>query len=218
VTHARDIADVCAAEARAAQRRVIEAADASRAQIARELHDGVQQQLVNTLLFLRRAEDRWTTAPDEARDLVALAVDEARNGIDGLRELAAGVHPAILTTRGLAAALEALAARLPYRLELDLTPICLPAAVEASIYFFCCEALEYVTRNAQAETARVRTVVADGYLTIELYDDGVGGAHAHPGASLSGPGDRMAALEGTLEVVDPPTGGTTLTACLPLPS
>ena len=109
VTRERDVAEARAAEAGAAQRRIIEAADTARARLARDLHDGAQQQFLNTILGLQRAQQKWTIAPQEAKQLVKLAVSEAQTGIEGLRELAAGIHPAILTTRGVAAALDALA-------------------------------------------------------------------------------------------------------------
>lgn len=212
----RDIAEARAAEARAAQRRILEAADASRARLSRDLHDGAQQQFLNTLLHLRRAEQKWTAAPEQAKELVGLAVEEARTGIEELRELVAGIHPAILTTRGLAAALHALAGRLPFRLELEIAPVQLPPAVEASLYFFCSEALTNVTKHAKARAARVTTVVDDGHLTIEVSDDGIGGVDARAAGGLAALTDRVAALDGTLEVGSSPSRGTTLTAHLPL--
>lgn len=216
ITRERDIADARAAEARAAQRRVIEAADASRARLTRDLHDGAQQQFLNTILNLQRAQQKWTTAPQHSEQLVRLAIEQAQTGIDGLRELAAGIHPAILTTRGLAAALDALARRLPFRLELDIAHVDLPPAVEASVYFFCSEALTNITKHAQADAAWVTTTVSDSHLSIEVRDDGVGGAGIHADGALAALNDRIAALDGTLEVTNPPSRGTTLNACVPL--
>jgi PAS domain S-box-containing protein len=212
----RDIAEARAVEARAGQRRIIEAGDAARARLARDLHDGAQQQFLNTLLHLRRAEQKWTTQPEQAKELVDLAVGEAQSGIEGLRELAAGIHPAILTTRGLAAALYVLAGRLPFRVELELAQSQLPPAVEASVYFFCSEALTNVTKHAKAEVARVTTVVDDGHLTIQVSDNGVGGADTYATGGLAALTDRVAALEGTLNVTSRPSRGTTLTARFPL--
>jgi signal transduction histidine kinase len=113
--------------------------------------------------------------------------------------------PAILTARGRAAALDVLAGRLPFRLELDIAQVQLLPAVEASVYFFCSEALTNVTKHA-VEAARATTVVADGHLTIEVRDDCIGGAGTHAGGEL----------DGTLELTSPPSRGTTLKACLPL--
>lgn len=218
LTRERDRAEVRAAEARAGQRRIIEAADASRARLTRDLHDGAQQQFLNTLLYLRRAEQKWTVSPQDAKELVGLAVEEAQSGIAGLRELAAGIYPAILTTRGLAVALYVLGGRLPFRLELDIAQVQLPPAVQASVYFFCSEALANVTKHAQAQAARVTTVVDDGHVTIEVRDDGIGGADRAAVNGLAALSDRVAALDGTLEVTSPPWRGTTLTARLPLTS
>jgi len=214
-TRERDIAQAHAAEARAAQRRIIEAADTSRAQLARELHDGAQQQFLNTILNLQRAEQDWSSAPERARHLIGLAVEEVRRGIDGLRELAAGIHPAILATRGLAAALDALAARLPFPLELEIAPVELAGPIEASVYFFCSEALANAAKHAQAQSAHVKIAVSDGRLAVQVSDDGSGGADTTAGG-LAGLRDRIAALDGTLEVNSPPSGGTTLTARIPL--
>jgi PAS domain S-box-containing protein len=217
ITRERDVAEARVAEAAAAQRRIIEAADTARARLARDLHDGAQQQFLNTILNLQRAQQKWTTAPDDARRLIGLAISEAQTGIEGLRELAAGIHPAILTTRGLTAALDALAARLPFRLELQVGSQRLPPGLEPSIYFFCSEALANITKHAQADIAWVRMNVNGRHLMIEVSDDGVGGADTHPDGALAALKDRIAALGGTLEVTSPPSGGTTLKACLPLP-
>ena len=216
VTRERDVAQARAAEAGAAQRRIIEAADSARARLARDLHDGAQQQFLNTILNLQRAQHKWTTAPQEALQLVKRAAGEAQAGIEGLRELAAGIHPAILTARGLAAALDALAARLPFRLELQIENVALPPGLESSVYFFCSEALANVTKHAQAQVAWVKTILSDGHLTIEVTDDGVGGAGAPADGALATLRDRIAALGGTLEVTSPPSRGTKLEARLPL--
>jgi len=216
ITRERDVAEARAAEATAAQRRIIQAADTARARLARDLHDGAQQQFLNTILNLQRAQQKWTTAPQDARQLVGLAISEAQTGIEGLRELAAGIHPAILTARGVAAALDALAARLPFRLELQISNQKLPPGLDSSVYFFCSEALANITKHAQAQTAWVTTNVNGGHLTIEVSDDGVGGADTHPGGALAALTDRIAALGGTLEVTSPPSGGTKLHARLPL--
>jgi PAS domain S-box-containing protein len=203
---------------RAARRRVIEAADAARANITRDLHDGAQQQFVNTVLNLKLAQEKWERAPERAQELVALAIAEAEAGIDGLRELVAGIHPTILTNRGLAAALEALAARLPWQIELDVVRERFAERIEGSLYFFCSEALTNVAKHAAADSVRVFVGDSDEQLTIEIQDDGVGGAApGADGSGLSGLYDRIAALDGTLTVDSPPERGTRLRAVVPLP-
>ena len=123
---------------------MIAAADAARAGVTQDLHDGAQQQFVTTVLNLQLAQEKWSSAPERARELVELALGEAQIGIDGLRDLAAGIHPAILTNRGLMAAIEALAGRLPLPVELDVVETRLAEPIEASVYFFCSEALTNV--------------------------------------------------------------------------
>jgi PAS domain S-box-containing protein len=215
----RDISDRVRTEEdlRGARRRVIEAADGARANLTRDLHDGAQQQFVNTVLNLKLAQVKWETAPERARELVELAIEEAEAGIDGLRELVAGIHPTILTNRGLAAALEALAARLPVEVELDVVRERLPERVEGSLYFFCSEALTNVVKHAAADSVRVVVGEGEEQLTVEVRDDGVGGATPRAGGSgLTGLHDRIAALDGSLTVESPPGGGTLLRAAVPV--
>jgi PAS domain S-box-containing protein len=203
----------------AARRRVIEAADAARARLTQDLHDGAQQQFVNTVLNLQLAQERWTSAPERARELIELAVGEARTGIEGLRELAAGIHPSILTNRGLAAALEALVARLPLPVELEIAEGRLPERIEASVYFFCSEGLTNVVKHAGAGTVGVSVSHRDGELTVEVRDDGIGGAAPGEGGSgLLGLHDRIAALDGKLEISSPSGEGTVLRARIPVNS
>jgi PAS domain S-box-containing protein len=213
----RDVAQARAEELRVARRRIIEAADAARAQLERDLHDGAQQQFVSALLQLQLAERKGATDPDGARALRAQAIELATTGINELRRLAAGIHPAILTDRGLGPAVEALASRLP--LEVSVTSslsVRLPAPVEASVYFFVSEALTNVVKHAEAGSATVSIAAANGDLNVEVGDDGVGGARAGGGSGLRGLGDRVAALDGTLDVESPPGAGTRLRATIPL--
>jgi PAS domain S-box-containing protein len=214
----REVAEARAAEARAAQRRIIEAADAARRQVARDLHDGAQQQFVNVAINLQRAQQKWTPEPDAARELLETATQQARDGIDELRELAAGIHPSLLTTRGLLAAVEALADRIPILVEpLEIPEQRFPPAIEASVYFLVCEALTNVVKHARATRAGVR-IAAAGQLTVEVRDDGVGGVEAHaPGQGLAGMADRMEALDGTFTIRSEASAGTTLRAEIPLP-
>jgi PAS domain S-box-containing protein len=203
----------------AAQRRVIAAADAERARLTRDIHDGAQQQLVNTLMNIQLALQKRSSNPERAGELLELAAAYAMDGIESLRELAAGIHPAILSDRGLAAALDALAARLSIPVRLEGVDLHLPATLESSIYFFCSEALTNVIKHAAASYASVTVAISDGRLMVEVRDDGIGGALAGSGGSgLVGLRDRIAALEGTLELSGPDGGpGTTLTARIPLP-
>jgi PAS domain S-box-containing protein len=214
----RDIAEARASEARAAQRRTIEAADAARRQVTRDLHDGAQQQFVNVVINLQLAQQKWTSEPERARELLDAAAQQAKTGIDELRELSAGIHPTLLTTRGLLAAVEALADRLPIPVDpLEISAERFPPAIEASAYFFVSEALTNVVKHAQATRASVRIAATGDRLMVEVSDDGVGGANPHtPGHGLAGLADRMAALDGALSVQSGAGIGTTLRAEIPL--
>jgi PAS domain S-box-containing protein len=215
----RDLAEARAGEARAAQRRTIEAADAARRRVTRDLHDGAQQQFVNVVINLQLAQQKWTPEPDRARELLDTATQQAKDGIYELRELAAGIHPTLLTTRGLLAAVEALADQLPLPVEpLDISVERLPPAIEASVYFLVSEALTNIVKHARATRASVRIATPAGQLAVEVRDDGVGGAEAHPpGHGLAGLADRVAALDGTFTVRSEASAGTTLRAEIPLP-
>jgi PAS domain S-box-containing protein len=204
----------------AAQRRVIEAADAARERLTRDIHDGAQQRLVNSLVNIQLAQQKWSSSPSRAREVLGLAAAEAEGGIEALRELAAGIHPAILSDRGLAAALDELAAGLAIPVRLEIADLELPASLNASVYFFCSEALTNVIKHAAARSASISVTESDGVLTVEVRDDGSGGAEIGSGGSgLVGLSDRIAAHEGTLELSSPRQGGgTTLTARMPLPA
>jgi PAS domain S-box-containing protein len=215
----REVADARAIEARAGQRRTMEAADAARRQVTRDLHDGAQQQFVNVVINLQLAQSTWSSDPDRARELLNEATEQAKTGVDELRELAAGIHPALLTTRGLAAAVEALADRMPLPVTpLDIPGERYPTAIEVSIYFFISEALTNVIKHARATRAWVRITAVPGRLTLQVGDDGVGSdkvqGHQH---GLAGLADRVAALDGTLSVRSEASAGTILRAEIPLP-
>jgi PAS domain S-box-containing protein len=202
----------------AARRRVIEAADAARAQLARDLHDGAQQRFLTGLLDLQLAQQKRLSDPGRSQELVDLGVAQVEAGVQTLRELAAGVHPAILTEMGLKAALDALATRMPVPLSTEVDGLRLPEALEASVYFFCSEALANVVKHARASAVSLRVRAADGELQVEVRDDGVGGALAGAGGTgLVSLHDRIGALEGSLTVSSPPGAGTTLLARVPLP-
>jgi PAS domain S-box-containing protein len=217
----RDIAKARAAEARAAQRRIIEAHDAARHRVTRDLHDGAQQQFVNAVIGLQLVQRKWDTDADRARELLAEGLEQAQAGIAALRDLAAGIHPAILTNRGLGAAIEGLAERLPLPIELhDNLTGRLPTAIEATAYFLTAEALTNVVKHARATRGAVRLDGDDGHLTVAISDDGIGGVSldAAEGSGLFGLVDRVAAVDGTLEVRSPAGAGTTLRVTVPIPA
>ena len=205
-------------ELMASRARLVAASDAARQRVTRDLHDGAQQRLVTTLINLQLAELKWESAPERARELVGLAIRDAKRGIDDLRGIASGIHPAILTQRGLAAAIDRLAAGLPISVQLEVPDSRLPAPVEASVYFFCSEALTNVVKHAHAASAWVRVKLIDDRCAVEVRDDGIGGAQPRSETSgLSGLRDRIGALNGTMDITSPVTGGTVLEASIPLP-
>ncbi|MEA2280679.1 MAG: hypothetical protein QOK21_1286 [Solirubrobacteraceae bacterium] len=198
--------------------RIIEAADAERRRLERDLHDGAQQRLVALTLTLGLAESRLKKADAEAAaPLVAQAREEAMLAVQELRELARGIHPAVLSDRGLAAALEALAGRAPIPVTVSGVPEDrLPPPVEAAAYFVVAESLTNVAQYAQASAARVTLDSAPQIVRVAIADDGVGGADPSAGSGIRGLRDRVEALDGRLEVSSPPGGGTTVTAELPV--
>ena len=203
-------------DARSAQARIIEAADAERRRLERDLHDGAQQRLVSLSLKLAMAKARLG-GDGEAGELLDEAHEESKAAVAELRDLARGIHPAILTDRGLGPALDELAARAAVPTEVVETPDRrLPAAVEATVYFVVGEALANVAKYAEAEQATVRVTEQPGRLVVEVRDDGCGGADPGRGTGLRGLADRVGALDGHLEVDSPPGWGTRVRAELPL--
>jgi PAS domain S-box-containing protein len=204
-------------EIRASRTRIIEAADAARRVLERNLHDGAQQRLVSLALSLRLAEARTLTHPEHAAAILAEARAELASALDELRELARGIHPAVLTDRGLTAAIEALVARTPFPVEVETPASRLRPAVEAAAYYVIAEALTNVAKYAQASSARVSVREADGEMVlVEVVDDGVGGADPDSGSGLRGLQDRVAALDGRLEVTSVAGEGTCVRAEIPL--
>ncbi len=203
----------------ASRARMVTAFDAARQRLTRDLHDGAQQRFVSSIINLQLSQQKWSSAPQQAKELLGRAFADARDGLRELREIAAGIHPAILTQRGLAAALDTLAARLPLPVELDIAGQRLPGAVESSVYFFCSEALTNVVKHARATSASVRVALEDDYCIAEVRDDGIGGAEPRSRSSgLTGLHDRVGALGGTVEVSSPAGAGTALRAWIPLTS
>jgi PAS domain S-box-containing protein len=218
--YVRDITDRQRAEQelKASRARLVTTSDAARQRITRDLHDGAQQHLVATLINLQLAEQCFQSAPHRARELLGRALEDTRRGIEDLRELTAGLHPAVLTQHGLAPAVRALADRAAIPVEIDVPGTRLPASIEASLYFFCSEALTNIVKHAQAARAWVRVEVAADRCVVEVRDDGIGGARPGPETSgLTGLSDRMGAIGGTLDITSPPSGGTILRASVPIP-
>jgi signal transduction histidine kinase len=197
--------------------RIVQAADAERKRLERNLHDGAQQRLVSVALALRVAGSRVEADPQSTRALLATATEELSLAMEELRELARGLHPAILTQRGLAPAVRLLAGRAAVPVAVgDLHEERLAEPVEAAAYYVVAEALTNVARYARAGEARVSVTLADGCAVVEVGDDGVGGADPTGGTGLRGLRDRVEALGGRLHVVSPLGGGTWVRAEIPL--
>jgi len=232
-------------EVRASRARIVQAADAARRRVERDLHDGAQQRLVNVSLALGMARAKVEAgAPPALKTLLDQAAAETRLALQDLRDLAQGIHPAVLTEAGLAAAMESLAERSPVPVEwtveltvessddlvvessddlvVDLAGGDAPSTngrppppVEAVAYFVVSESLANAAKHAHASAVSVRIERADGHLRVEVADDGVGGARVRPGSGLEGLADRVAALDGRFEVVSEPSCGTRVTVELP---
>jgi signal transduction histidine kinase len=193
----------------------VHAGDAERRRLERDLHDGAQSRLVGLALLLRTARAK-AGADGELAALLDRAQEELQTGLGELRELARGIHPAVLTDRGLDPALHALAARSPVPVTVEAgVADRLPAPVESAAYFVVSEALANVAKYAQATRAEVTVRRANGHVTVEVADDGVGGADAARGSGLRGLADRVAALDGTLSLDSPAGAGTRLRAEIP---
>ncbi len=204
-------------ELEGARSRIIAAADEERRRIERDLHDGAQQRLVALSLTLRMAETRAEKGDPEAAELIRNAGEEAGLALKELRDLARGIHPAILTNRGLAAALDDLAARATVPVEVTEAPSeRLPDQVEAAAYFVVSECLANVGKHAQASAATVSVRTEGAGLAVEVADDGRGGADTENGSGIQGLRDRVGALGGGLEIESPETGGTRVRATIPL--
>ncbi|HEY0362894.1 MAG TPA: sensor histidine kinase, partial [Solirubrobacteraceae bacterium] len=204
-------------ELQTSRSRLVEVSMFERRRLERDLHDGAQQRLVALSLQLGLAKRRLEEGQDVAAGaMLDAARDELARALEELRELARGIHPAVLTDRGLEPALEALAERAPLPVSLDQMPAeRLPAPVEAAAYFVVAEALTNVVKYAGASAAAVRIRRNGSYAVVEVRDDGVGGADPTSGTGLRGLADRLAALDGRLEVHSPPGEGTTVRAEVP---
>jgi signal transduction histidine kinase len=205
-------------ELRASRARIVEAGDAERRRLERDLHDGAQSRLVALKLLLSSARLRARRGAEGVDAILGDAIDELDTSLSELRELARGIHPAVLTDHGLEPALQALASRAPVPVTVDADADAqLPGSVESAAYFVVSEALANVAKYAQATEAAVAVRRTDGRVTVDVTDDGVGGADVTRGSGLRGLADRVAALDGTLSLESPVGGGTHLHAEIPCP-
>ena len=204
---------------RESRARIVRAADDERRKIERDLHDGAQQRLVSIGLALRHVQHELSDDAGTSAEELDAAVDEVARAIEELRDLTHGLHPQVLTQQGLPAALRSLAERSPLSVDVDVElDERLPEAVEACGYFVCSEALANAAKHAAIDRATIRARHRDGHLTLEVRDEGVGGASIDAGSGLRGLRDRVEALGGSLEVVSPTGAGTRLAATIPAPT
>ena len=196
--------------------RIVAAGDAERRRVERNLHDGAQQRLVTVALHLHLVRRRLETDPTEVPQLVESAQTELALALEEIRELVRGLHPRLLSDRGLEPALAGLAERAVLPVEIAETPSeRLPPAVEAAAYYLVAEALANAGKHSRASLVCVRVSADAAQTTVEVVDDGVGGADPESGSGLRGLADRVAALGGELDVVSERGNGTTLRASIP---
>ncbi|MBO9531899.1 MAG: PAS domain S-box protein [Solirubrobacteraceae bacterium] len=206
-----------AEELDASRARILTAMDAERRRLGRDLHDGAQQRLLHVLLLLGDGRAALDGRGGDCNEILARATAEVRAAIDDVRALAAGIHPPILTTRGLGAAIESVTARVPVPVDLDIPPDRFAEPVEIAAYYVVSEALANATKHAVgASSIQVQLEHSPGTLLVRVRDDGPGGATVVPAHGLGGLMDRLAALGGTFAVDSPLGGGTTVLATLPL--
>ena len=214
----KEVVDAQLAEVRASRARILDAGDRARREIERNLHDGAQQRFVSVALELQRWLAPHREISDEARGDLEGVLSELRTGLAELRDLARGLHPAVLTDRGLERALTTLAdhATVPVKLRIALPSPRLAMPVETAAYFTVCEALTNLAKHARATRAWVNVEQLDDHLGVEVGDDGAGGADLTAGSGLQGLRDRIAAVNGTLTVDSQPGAGTVIRARLPI--
>ena len=201
----------------ASRARIVEAGLAERRRLERNLHDGAQQRLVTLAVQLRIAEERLDEDPAEAKAMLAAIGEELKLALEELRELARGLHPAVLSDRGLEPALSSLANRAPFPVEfVGAPPRRLDEGLEAAVYYLVSESLTNAAKHADASEARVEIATTDDEVTVAIRDDGQGGARMDGGSGLRGLADRIEALGGQLELESPTGGGTVVRATLPV--
>ena len=206
-------------ELRARREQLVEVVEAERRRIERDLHDGAQQRLVALAMNLGMAKDKFDKDPTAARALLDEAHADAKQAMVELRNLARGIHPAVLSDRGLDAALSSLAGKAPVPVAVEVwVPERPPAAIETTAYFVVAEALTNIAKHAGASRAAVTVARQNGHLKVEVTDDGIGGADAARGTGLSGLVDRVTAVDGTVRLSSPVGGPTILTVELPCAS
>lgn len=211
----REVERALLAEVRASRARILEAADAERRRLVRDIHDGAQQHLVQAVITLGRARGAAAEGRDAA-GLIDEALEATRRATTALRELAAGIHPTILVHRGLAAAIHSLTGRAHPPVQADVTEGRFPPPVESTAYFVVAEGLTNIRKHARAKRAWVSVGPEDGRLVVEVADDGGGGADPARGTGLSGLADRLAAVGGRFSVEGRDGGGTRVRAEIPL--
>ena len=199
----------------ASRDRAVDSAEDERRRIERDLHDGAQQRLVALAMDLGMARAKLETDPAAATALVGEAHEEAKRALAELRDLARGIHPAVLADRGLDAAISALAARSPVPVGVEVATGRLPGPVESTAYFVVAEALTNAAKHARAAEIGVRITRHRDLLIVEVIDDGAGGADPAGGTGLRGLADRVAAVDGQLTITSPPGGPTVIRAELP---
>ncbi|MEV6621684.1 sensor histidine kinase [Amycolatopsis sp. NPDC051106] len=200
----------------ASRARGVDAAEAERRRIERDLHDGAQQRLVAVAMSLGRAKSKFDQDPNLVRELIDEAHSDAKLAVSELRDLARGIYPAVLGDRGLDAALSAQAAKSPIPVDVTVTvdprP---PAAVETTAYFIVGETLTNIAKHSGASEAEVKVWRTDDHVVVEITDNGHGGAEVRPGGGLAGLADRAATIDGVITVVSPAGGPTVIRADLP---
>jgi signal transduction histidine kinase len=208
--------EVKAQRLQASRARGVDAAEAERRRIERDLHDGAQQRLVAVAMSLGRAKSKFDNDPNAVRALIDEAHVDAKLAVSELRDLARGIYPAVLGDRGLDAALSAQAAKSPIHVDVEVTvdprP---PAAVETTAYFIVGETLTNIAKHSGATEAGVKVWRTDETIVVEITDNGHGGAEIRPGGGLAGLADRAATIDGVITVVSPQGGPTVIRADLP---
>jgi signal transduction histidine kinase len=203
-------------ELAASRRRIVAAPDQARRRIERDLHDGTQQRLVSLALAARTAEANVPADEGDLRAELSRIAAGLADAVAELRELSRGIHPVVLSARGLGPALRTLARRSAVPIDLDVTASArFPEAVEIAAYFVASEALANVVKHAQASYVEITLAARDGSLLLSVRDDGIGGADPRRGSGLAGLADRVEALGGSINVHSPAGTGTQITVDLP---
>jgi PAS domain S-box-containing protein len=206
-------------ELAASRERIVEAADAARRRLARDLHDGAQQRLVALMITLRLARRQFPDHPEKVLQHIDGAIEELETAVEELRELAHGIHPAILTDHGLPAALRAMVVRSAVAVQVHCqVPDRLPPPVEAALYFVCSESLANMHKHGNASAATITLIADDEQISLDIIDDGRGGAAVRSGGGLEGMHDRIQALGGRFHLDSPAGGGTRIHLSMPRPA